>query len=488
MIERLQIPIPMWRIQYQLLGGHRRMGGIVLVTAFALFAGALGIQRISNISLAVVLGGALTILTWVQVGVVLFGGCNAIHRAVQRDFDSRMVESHRLSPMSSFGVVMGYLFGPTLQVLALFALFTFAGAIACYLAGVPVDSWVLGNLALIVGTLPIWSVAVFFGQRTTKPFNPIPILMGAGALTWVLVYLPAGAFLLNIYPVVIGIWYMAHQASLNGAAIAVSITGSGLYTMYWIYIAAIKFRRPDLPALNGLRGLALVLVTMIFGAIGLLILSLPDVPARLLIRDADTHAAQWIGTMVTGLLLCFVVISGTVQSRLLGQRGTALRSRWDRMPAWIVVILAVAAVIVPMLLIGTQLQRIPASRFFQLDMPDEFRTAWLLCTAAMLISAWSAASLIEIGHRLMKSARLPIFLYCLLIMGGPPLFDSIRAEILREGGTSLSYSWVIGCSPVGVMIATWTGVEVPLAPGLALQTVFAGLLTLCVMLLRRRRP
>ncbi len=61
----------------------------------------------------------LAIIAIAQAGFLLLIAPAAIRRAVQRDFDSGMMESHRLSPMSGLKIVLGYLSGPPAQALML---------------------------------------------------------------------------------------------------------------------------------------------------------------------------------------------------------------------------------------------------------------------------------------------------------------------------------------------------------------------------------
>ena len=121
MSERIQLPIAMWRLQYNLLGGNRRMIGGAGVYALALIVGAYGCRRVfGDESLADVASTMIKVLAAIQIFIAVLVGCNAVHRASLRDFESKMIESHRLTPMTSVTVVLGYLFGTTLQIQAFF--------------------------------------------------------------------------------------------------------------------------------------------------------------------------------------------------------------------------------------------------------------------------------------------------------------------------------------------------------------------------------
>jgi len=162
MEQPVQLPLPMWRVQYQLLGGRRRMMAIVLVTTTLLIVGIIAIRRLMlRDPFPAVATRVLTLLTVIQVLVTVLGGANAVYRALLRDYQTKMNESHRLTPMSGIAVSVGYLFGSTMQITALFAVFTVVGAGVSLFARLPVGPWLLSNLILFNGAITIWAATVF---------------------------------------------------------------------------------------------------------------------------------------------------------------------------------------------------------------------------------------------------------------------------------------------------------------------------------------
>ena len=66
MSERLRLPLPVWQLQYQLLGGHRRMI-IIFVSAVCVLAIAiLGTHRLVGKPFAAIGGYVLWFLTGLQ--------------------------------------------------------------------------------------------------------------------------------------------------------------------------------------------------------------------------------------------------------------------------------------------------------------------------------------------------------------------------------------------------------------------------------------
>ena len=205
MQERFQLPMAMWRVQYELLGGRRRMLAIAAICMIVLVAGSLGFREVVlHEPPAKVAGWMLNALASIQTIVVILGGCNAVYRAMLRDHDTKMIESHRLTPMSNMTVALGYLLGSTLQILVVFLVILTFGSVLTSLAGYSVVDWIYGNVFLLNGAVTLWSIVVLSGLHLSKPINPTPIMIGVAVLANVGVLalpaagLPAGALRRNV--------------------------------------------------------------------------------------------------------------------------------------------------------------------------------------------------------------------------------------------------------------------------------------------------
>ena len=96
------------------------------------------------------------------------------------------------------GVALGYLFGPTLQILAVFAVVVAFGWVLCWAAYSPPGRWVGGNVLVLSGAFTLWAMVVFASMRLAKPVSPIGVLIGAIVLGNVgLVLIPAAGDLLQ---------------------------------------------------------------------------------------------------------------------------------------------------------------------------------------------------------------------------------------------------------------------------------------------------
>ncbi|MGB2985827.1 MAG: hypothetical protein WBE26_08085 [Phycisphaerae bacterium] len=471
MRERFQLPLPMWRVQYQLLGGYRRLAAIVVICAVVLVAGIFGIRRIFlQDPFPTVAGWILNILAAIQVFAVILGGCSAVFKAMLRDYESKMIESHRLTPMSNMTIVFGYLLGSTLQITLLFVLFTAVGAVVSFAARLPVDAWVYGNLFLLNGAITLWSIVLFSGMRLEKPFNPTPLLVGVAALTLPIAFVPGAALLLNTYSILFAIWIITGTVTVAMPAVVIVAAVNLGFTAFWLSAAAAKYRRPDLPALNAGRGLVLLLLALIVSTAGIVAFDSITLTGMPSFYEHGLPKVQWIATMIGALVLAAVPVGGAVKCRMLVARGSAPRDWSDRVSDLLVALLAAALICAVMAALGTSiwwdLLPPPADG---LERAALFVRMWLYSAAACVLATLSVRSVIEIAQPFAKSANALIGIFITIAWAIPPLADFARAEYLREFRDTVAYSWLMGCSPAGTIIATWSPLDAPLQPGLLVQ-------------------
>lgn len=508
MAERLQLPTPMWRVQYDLLGGHRRMVVVVCVAAAVLALGILGARRfLPTIPFSRLGPYVVNVLAFVLVLLVILGGCNAVHRAMLRDHDTKMIESHRLTPMSNVAVAVGYLFGSTLQVVALTIVLLVTGSVVSYLSSLPADLWIYGCLFILNGAVTLWAAVVFFGMRPEKPVSPAPILVGIASLTVPLGMVPGAALCCSIYAVVLGIMIVSGWIAVSATALLITGIVNAALTLFWISAAAVKYRRPDLPALNGSRGLAFLALVLIISTVGVVgfqaVTSVAAVtagpnpqPTLSRFASAELPLIQWIATMLGGILLSFVAIAGAVNCRVRGARGTGLRGWGDRLAPRHVVVLSTVVICTVMAGLGTPVWRFlgpaAAPRFQgrnginQEMLRHLMLQAWYVSGATCLLACATIRAVLEIGYVTLKSPRFLVAMFFLVAWALPPSLDSIRAEWVRDGWAPVEYSWIMGCSPVGTIIITWSQLDAPRAPGLLVQFGIAVLLTIAAVRTSRR--
>lgn len=486
MSERFQLPLPMWRVQFQLLGGGRRMLAIGVICTALLIFGTFAMRRLFLTDpFPAVAGWVLASIAATQALILILGGCHAVYRAMLRDYETKMIESHRLTPMSGIGVVLGYVFGSTLQITMLFALLTSFGTILSLLAALPAPDWVLGNLVLLTGAVSLWAAVVFAGMRVEKPFNPAPLVVGIAALYVPILFVPGAAFLFNVYTVTMGMGLITFSTVGSPSAAAIPAGISLILAAFWVSTAAARYRRPDLPAMNAVRGLAFLALALLIGTAGIVGFELMPRTWMGSPGDLAITRGQWTATMIGALLLASVVVACSVKCRLLVAQGAAVRDWSDRMSDLLVTLLAVLLICVVMAAVGTTVwPELLLLRSGGLERTKSMTYTWGFAMAACLVSLLTIRSLFELVHASVKSASLVSGLFIVAVWGIPPLVDLARAEYMREHGGKAVYSMLLGCSPAGSIIAAWSRIDVSLLPGLVAQGV---LLVVLIYLARRTR-
>ena len=490
MRERFQLPIPMWRVHFQLLGGNRKLLGIATLYLAAWMVGLLGFRRLvgDEMSTADFASGSLVALTVIQLILLVIAGCNAVHRATLRDYTTKMIESHRLSPMPNMTVVVGYLFGTTLQVQMLFVVNAFIGMPLTILAGFNLADWLYGNCIAANGALTLWAITVFAGVGLRKPVSPAAIIVLIGIVgNAALVFLPAAGLFLSAYPILLGGMAMMGQGRLNGSQLILIGSVNAILTAFWMTAAAAKYRRPDLPALNALRGTLLLMLWLVLGTVGMVAGNAGMRLGTLGPMQPGMLLGQWITTMVLALPVAAVMLNGAVQCATRAGGDANLRDRWDRASTWTVAIGSAVAICAVMAGIGQSVW----PRFLQSKMHWEPNTFvymffWSLTLLACTLGMLTLRGVLVGFYAATRSPKMMSTVFIGLLWIGPPAIDLIRSITMYEYGPG--ESWLFACSPPGALIAIWGPVSEPwLLPGLVIQSILMLLATAFAQRMQTKR-
>lgn len=479
MIETVQSPYPLIFIQYQLQGGRKRFLGTVLIYAVLTIGVVFLFRRIaSDLTWNELCGHLLRIIAYVQCGVAMLGAPNMIHRALLRDFQSHMMDSHRLSPMSRESVVLGYLVGGPLQSLLLYALNVLFGLALIGAARVPLMDWLVGNGLLLAGAIALWSLLIFLGVGRTKPVGAVGLVIIIGMTARLLVMLVPGAGLLfGAYSSGSAVMIMLGGTSPGTSAIALMTLAGLAFGAFWLHAAAARFRRPDLPALNAVRGSLLLLLWLVASTLGMSEFQrVSRIKAFGFLAGDATLATtiQWFTAIGGAALISLIPLHASATLNAMIRGGSHVRGRADRVPDWLLTFL------LPMMILGllallaldqgcTLLDERSSAGGGSFD-AQAIRAAG--CTLAALIMAnVTFVALTRINLARSKPKRSSITALVLLILWLlPSAFDIGRAAYQQT-----ELTWLFGCSPVGTLILSWTaleelgGLNVSCLPGLSFQ-------------------
>jgi len=198
MAERFTSPLPVWRLHFHLLGGKRRVGGLTVIYIISVIFGILVMRRLfRNEPLSAFVDTTMNILGFVQLLIGIPGIAGAVHRAMLRDYQTRMIDSHRLTPLSGLTLLLGHLFGASQQMLLLFGTNVILGGALLMFGSAGVQDWLLGNLLVLSMGYMLSSGLSAFAFRAGKPIPPGPIVMTVAALTIPLLFVPGLMLLLG---------------------------------------------------------------------------------------------------------------------------------------------------------------------------------------------------------------------------------------------------------------------------------------------------
>jgi hypothetical protein len=489
MAERFHLPIAMWRVQIDLLGGPRRLLAIALGYGMLLTIGAFGLHALYRSQpLSVFAAVAQNWVAAFQGFVLLLGGCNATYRAMLRDYETRMLESHRLTPMSNVSIPLGYLFGANAQTLTLAVVGFIIGAALGFLGSLPIIAWISGNLMVLCAAVMIWSIVVFSGLRPAKPISPSPFVMVTSMLTMGILFVPGAGVFCGTYAVYLAVGLISGTATFNAPSVLMIAGVSIGLALFWLYLAAVKYRRPDLPALNGIRGLFLFGVWTIVGTLGLV--GFGFVSRRMLgeLGMGSIATVQWIATALISMFVALVPISGAVQCRLLIERGTAPRDSTDRMPDMLAAVIAALMLLASMSTVGLPIwEELPLSNRLRIGFLSTEASAWLYTAVAVICGLFTIRGLMVMLYARMKKPVSWLFAFLMLLWVVPVIVDLALAGIRTGMERIEDLTLLTGMSPLGMILVTWSGGFVPLLPGVGAQVLLAGLFTLGARRVRASR-
>ncbi len=467
MAESFRLPWWFWRLQFQLLGGYRRVGAITLGYVALLGLGAWSWSR-TGTTFAFIGGQLLNMMILIQSGMLGFGGCTSIFRAVLRDYQSKMFESHRMTAMTNMSLVIGYFGGATLQILALYLVNLIAGTVISYFAGAPIAQWVGGNLMLLSGSVTIWAMTIYAGVGLNKPINPVPGLFGIGILGFALALIPAAAVFSGIYSGILGVSLVLGRDVLAKLGISyledhVSFGLSAfqlLMTCFWLWAASRRYRRPDLPVFNAKGGLLLLLMWVVISLIGLRLMD-EMLRGGNVFDERTVRSVPWIGTIIGALIISVIAIACAIETRAVIDRGRQPRDKLDRKSSVTVLLVSLVLAIG-----GLSLYLLYAWKEPQ---PTLIFGPWASRDAKRLLMSWLVHTAIPFALALISAQGIMTYfllrpmpikrlggILILTLWTGPLVMDAMNMiyQAMSEV-RHIQISWIWNCSPLGSISSAW---------------------------------
>lgn len=315
---------PMFGLHVRLMGAWRSQAIILLVLLGGIGALASATYRMADpADRAQVSTGWLTVVLIAQAAFALLIAPGAIRRAVQRDFDTGMMESHRLSPMSGFKIVLGYLTGPTAQAMLLFAtnllVGTYFAAQRALDYGAPLSLATLGPtwllqlglllLAFMLASLVLLTALVSAGKTN---IIGLVVLMATVVGWWAWAFVPGVALVFGVLTVieVLGVFAM-QRAPTPGTVSSLTVLMAALaqvaFGITFVVAACRRVRAPERAMFT--LPLAIVLLTIWGAALVLGVRYMPAVHPWIPRFDLLATAQIICSTVAFMLVALFAVVA-----------------------------------------------------------------------------------------------------------------------------------------------------------------------------------
>ena len=431
---------------------------VIAIIAMAVGVGGKELSRTLAETAPILLGVQLALLG----GLVSLGLCNTI----QSETKSRMMESHRLMPISPSMVILGYV-GGAAGLASCIAFGSFClGLAATAGGGLPVAWWLLANVVAVVFCVFVWvvvaSAVMIAGHLGTVLCIGFLIgMLSQGAITFVA---PGVGLLFS--PI------FGHTIFSQGMLDAEKLPLYALSVVAQLAVAAIFLRAagrryidPEATAFTGPLGL--LLTALFLGSSAIAFQFIGDLVPRRMGRFYTESAC--IGTFLATLILCFLTICSHVGAEA---RASRPRHRQAMRDAGLVLAL-LACISVLGLLIPEVNERL-------------LRLAMTLLTVALFclqVLFWSRAWLGRRGKVLVPAIVLIVAMANLLPVFAGAMLRDADGVMLPAGQT------ILQSSSFAAIAVIWSEGQVLLTGGsLVGQLVLTALpMSFLVMVLRGKK-
>lgn len=395
-------------------------------------------------------------------GLLVFLAGSRVSAAVRSDITNRMIESHRLMPVSPFIAITGYLWGPTAQSVFMAAATFIIGLVVVMQAGIPADSWMGSTVILLEFAVFFWVVMAFLASIVKSP-AAVMIIGAFLTMSSQLIILAIAPGVLTFLTPFTG--NTAFQVRRGGFELPWTLVFSWcvhLWVAIALYIgAARKYRRSKDSALGILPGLMLLAGWLVASAFA--VINLESLVMAYRMGREDTFELNFMGTFWVAIVLALIPISNAIPMRGAG---------W-RMP---LVALVAAMMIWPIGFVWSdRVDHLPRTLAF---------TA--LIAAGFLLSC---GYILSFAHRFSIRGWIPILIWLCLLGAAPLVVDSILWG-MRDTNRDYVMSEIAGLSPAGALAIVWFGAtDASAMPGLIAQLIITAIWAAIAPMWRRRaRP
>jgi hypothetical protein len=456
---------------FRLRGGWRNVLGMTGLFSAAIAGGYMLTQAFAGTSASSFDSLWTNGLLGLQLLLMLYMAPARSSAAVRSDVTGKIIESHRMMPVSAPEAIVGYIIGPNSVLFAITAAATIMGCFITGSGGIPFTHFLIGSglIASLGLFFAVCSLSFAFQFRLTANALMLPLLF-IGA--YIAQFVPG--LLIFCGPFIRYTVFSLRVGNDLGWPYVVSELAQLLAGSLFFIAACRRYRGIYPLGFTPLMGVALLAIWIAASCVGIRGWSEFELPAMRMYGDAQL--AQVIIALLIAMLLALLPISGIARTHSMWRQHLRVDAESaGRRPISCEFIVAVCAVLV-MGLALPQAQFLIGRRgiFIWRGFPDLHRGALPRIAIIIVSFLFGSLYLLRIAFRASDKARI-LMIWIALTWIVPPLLALV--PVASSGGavdygTGLS-GIICAFSPAGALIEVATRASGDTTWGIAFQVLVA---------------
>lgn len=497
MFDAPMIRNPLGWAQMMLMGGWKRLWAVAGLTAAGIIVCSMMIYRAVNPNLSSFAQSAVGVLMMCEAVLLFFIASGQIKKALLRDFTTDMITSHRLSAMSGYTAVFGYVTGPITQILSMSAVIWVAMHVFISMVAPGVGIGRASMLAIpsvlyaimLCAAATLWSLGVLIGLSTRGKAGVmgVVVFLAISNNTSMFKIVPGLYVLFPLTEIVTNNIATAGSIAFDAPALLASALIQTMLTLVFVIAAARKFHRDDVPAFTPTLAHILLAICSLTCAVAFKYWR-PSVLGVIRVEFAVDPANQMLMTLVSLALLCLlpVAVGASAEARWAKRAAADAQFAPRRPTPFYAAAASATAVALGIMLVVT-------GKTFQGQLADSGGHGFLTAGNAIAMSLAFFLAMVTMSGLLrycygigMGGMTLGSFAIALLWLA--PLLAEAAWAVLMDVHASQGYSVLLTISPIGTWAAVLKKLDAPVMVGLGVQGAIAlGALLLAHRVRRRRR-
>ena len=437
----------------------------------------------------------LMFMTAAQGLFLLIVAPSLIRRSVQRDFDSGMMESHRLSPMSNLRIVLGYLTGAPMQALLLCGVSALLGSyFATQLGmlpgmggriglGVTMLGWGTALASMLVLSAAVCAAVLLVAIATGGKTNVgLLILVGVFGGWFAVLFVPGLALLTGVFS---GgtVFNLLTKPTATGNPAVIFSAAALQFVYFLIFVAACcgKLRHPE-RALLSLRlgtillvtwGLTLVAGMAVVGSFSGMFPPLEDIGWAQVLASTAAFMLVALLPLIAAATDARAADTASAINRTRSGRATVLR-----LVPFLLALTTVGCMLLMRLFVVRWLAKLP---------PVELAAGLIASLVASALFFWTAFCFCYSLAALSIRMRVWVPLVVGAQLAGPLALESLARFVVHEMGNGHwpDAGYLAAMSPIGTFWTASYGSLVACGIGLVVQAAGAAIATVWARRIRR---